>query len=38
MPSLPANTKWDPVFKDKGKILYSDSFRIKYKKADIGIR
>ena len=38
MPFLPAKTKWDPVFKGKGKILYSDSFRMKYKKADIGIK
>ena len=36
MPPLHAKTKWDPALKGKGKILYSDSFRMKYNKADIG--
>ena len=35
MPPLPTKTQWDPALKGKGKILYSDSFRMKYNKADI---
>ena len=34
MAPLPAKKKW--YHKGKGKILYSYSFRMKYKKADIG--
>ena len=36
MPLMPAKTQWDPALKGNGKIVYQDSFRMKYKKADIG--
>ena len=36
MPPVPTKTKWDSALKGKGKIIYTDSFRMKNKKADIG--